>query len=88
MTKSKGPLPRNRRIWLDDSQVTLKHLLLLWKELPQDVRMNEASLPASLVVFEALEYVRKLKSILDVHDVADRITELDDIYDDRLACQL
>jgi len=84
MTKNKGSFTRHRRIWLDDSQVTLKHLLLLWKELPQDVRINESSLPSSLVVFEALEYIRKLKSILDIHDLSDRITELDDIYDDRL----
>ena len=46
-------------------------------------RVNDETLPSSVVVFEALEYIRKLKGVLDIHDIADRITEFDDLYDDR-----
>ena len=72
------------RIWLDDIKFTLKNIFLLWRELPQDVRIDEETLPASMVLYEVLEYLRKLKSTLDIHDIADRITELDDLFDDRL----
>ena len=69
---------------MDDIKVTLKNIFCLWRELPQDVRIDEETLPASIVLFEVLEYLRKLKSTLDIHDIADRITEMDDLYDDRL----
>ena len=73
-----------RRFWIDNDRALLTQINLLWKELPQDLRPTGEAVPATTVVFEAVEFIKLLRSKLDVHDLAERITEFDDFYDDRV----
>ena len=53
------------RIFLDENEQLLKQLRLLYLQLPLDLRSDKPMIPASELIFEAIEFISMLKTETD-----------------------